>query len=736
MKSEESNEINETEDNIENKDSKDNIESEKKQETEEQIKTIENQDFLEKSNSKLNKSKEIKTTEAPPSIGEKIFIIDDVEYFYTIDELENKDGIYIKLEEVKPKNNIYFLLEISTKELLEKIKFFCCFDDNQQRINYLCKLFNNNRCKVIKKEEKYFLVLLIEIIEFNIETKVEIELIRIEIYEQANNNLISNVKYLNDIVKELKSDINELKKVKISAESGDSKIIESNNIDMNTFIEEAIKKIDIKNKVIEALKGQEFQNIQNKPINNNINIIDEKKENNNLENIISEKIKVSINELINEKFKKKEEDEKLVKERIDNIENNINDKFNKINQIIEKLEKEKINELSAEKLKNYQEDMVKQKEQIDKLENDTNAKFVDVNKLIEKLEKEKINELIKKEFTKTEEGLKNIIKNNFDSYNNKITQEINNIKDDNTKKLLPQLNNIINENKNSNYIKIKLNIDKNIIGSEIRLLRQHEIYKRKFNFEIDDIIVQINDKNIPILFNNINNSYSYETEKIYQFNWSFNEVGTYVVKIIFKKPLSYCNYLFSDCKYITCIDCSHFDCSEVRECCYMFSGCSALKKIIFGKLDFSLVTNFSYMFYNCSEISELDISGFNTKNAKYFNNLFNGCKKLKKIDISNFNTSSCQQIDYMFYGCVSITEVDMIKWDMTNISSMTYLFSGCSSLAKIKMSMNFKSPDNVSKNNIFKGIPDSGEFYYLKKKKCKAITDLLSTGWDILIENQ
>ena len=109
---------------------------------------------------------------------------------------------------------------------------------------------------------------------------------------------------------------------------------------------------------------------------------------------------------------------------------------------------------------------------------------------------------------------------------------------------------------------------------------------------------------------------------------------------------------------------------------------------------------------------------------------------MKKIDISNFNTSSCQQIDYMFYGCVSITEVDMIKWDMTNISSMNYLFSGCSSLAKIKMSMNFKSPDNVSKNYIFNGISDSGEFYYLRKKKCKAITDLLSTGWDTLVENQ
>ena len=52
------------------------------------------------------------------------------------------------------------------------------------------------------------------------------------------------------------------------------------------------------------------------------------------------------------------------------------------------------------------------------------------------------------------------------------------------------------------------------------------------------------------------------------------------------------------------------------------------------------------------------------------------------------------------------------------------------------MSMNFKAPDNISKNYVFNGIPDSGEFFYLKKKKCKAITDLLGTGWDTLVENQ
>ena len=732
MKSEESDEIKNKDDKIENKDLKENVEIEKKLENEESLKTIENQDTIEMNNCKLTKSKEIKSTEAPPSIGEKIFIIDDSEFFYSINEKENKDGICIKLEEVKPKKNIYFLFEASTKESLEKMKFLDLFDDNEQKINLLNQLFNNDKVKIIKKEDKYFMVFEIEFSLTNLVKKYEIELTRIEIYEQINNNLIHNIKYLNDIVKDLKNDINELKKVKISAEKEDSKILELNNIDINNFLDDVIKKINIKDKIIEVLNDKEVQNIQSQPMNKKI--LDNKKEINEineLENIISEKIKVSMNELIKERFEKKEEDEKILKERIEKIENSINEKFNEINQLIEKNEKEKINELIDEKFNSYQDNMNKQTEKIDKIENDINAKFNDVNKLIQKLETEKINEIIKKEFTKTEEELKKIINNIFDTYKNQITQQINNIKEDDTKKLLK----IINKNKYSNYIIYKININKDKIGSNTRLLEQKEIYKRKFNFEIDDIIVQINDITIPVLYNNINNNYSYETDKIYEFNWIFKKEGEYIVKIIFKKPLAYCNYLFEDCKYITCIDCSHFDCSEIRECCNMFSGCSSLKKIIFGKLDFSLTTNFSYMFYNCSELKELDISCFNTKNARYFNYLFSGCQKLQKVDISNFNTSSCEQIDYMFYGCTSIKEIDMIKWDMKNLTSMNYLFYGCSSLTKIKMSMNFKDPSKLSKSYIFDGISDSGEFFYIKKMKCKAIIDSLSTGWDTLVEN-
>ena len=65
---------------------------------------------------------------------------------------------------------------------------------------------------------------------------------------------------------------------------------------------------------------------------------------------------------------------------------------------------------------------------------------------------------------------------------------------------------IIKENKYNNYIVLKVNIDKNNIGSNIRLLKQYQIYSRKFNFEIDDIIVKINDETIPIKINYTNSS--------------------------------------------------------------------------------------------------------------------------------------------------------------------------------------------------------------------------------------
>ena len=56
--------------------------------------------------------------------------------------------------------------------------------------------------------------------------------------------------------------------------------------------------------------------------------------------------------------------------------------------------------------------------------------------------------------------------------------------------------------------------------------------------------------------------------------------------------------------FITYIDLSNFDCSEVTSCAYMFSKLGSLKKINLGNLDFACSNNFEFMFENCDELLE------------------------------------------------------------------------------------------------------------------------------------
>ena len=735
----EKNEIQEKEEKNEIKDSKEISEVQLNQENKEQNNNSENQESKEIDSIKLVSSKEFKTlTNAAPLIGEKIFIIDDSEFSFSIGELKDNNGISIELKEVKKKLNVYFLYEATTEKLKNELKFLVDLcSNNEEIINSLYQLFKNDKVKILKKEDKYIMELELEFSIIGLAKKYEVTLEKIEIPEPepepVEEDVMSCIKKINEKYIELKNELNKLKKNE-GTFNDNNKINNFNNLEINSLTDEIVKKINIKDKISEALKEQEIQG------NNNLN-------KNELENNILEKVKTLVNEIIDEKIKNNEEKEKIFSEKIEKMENEIKTQFNDINKILEKNNEEKKleNDLVNENLKKKDEEGNIIKQNIEKIEGDVKNLFNEFNQTVENLQKEKtsMNNLIN-ENLKNKEEENTIFKQNIEKKQNEMVNIINKfdkyVKQFENQNYLEQKMNeyvpkIIKENKYNNYIVLKVNIDKNKIGSDIRLLKQHKIYTRKFNFEIDDIIIKIDDESIPIKMNNTYTNYSYETDKIYEFYWNFKKEGTYIVKIIFKNNLATCSDLFLDCTSIISIDLSHFDCSEVTNCYQMFSGCSSIKKIEFGNLDFSLVTDFRYMFNNCYELAELNISNFNTKNAIYFNYMFNGCKKLKKVDISKFNTSSCQQIDYMFNGCESILEVDMINWDMANITSINYLFYGCKNISKIKLNLNFKNASSLSKSYVFSGIPDKGEFIF-KNIKFKGLYNDIPDGWDCGVINK
>ena len=389
--------------------------------------------------------------------------------------------------------------------------------------------------------------------------------------------------------------------------------------------------------------------------------------------------------------------------------------------------------------------------------------------LIEKDEKQfnKKIQIIEENLNKTTNDLENI-KSNLNKEKTYI-DDSNLDKNIQNNELLKKISDELNSIKKiaNNYIELKIKIPKKKINKNIKFIQQCKTYKYFYNFERDDIVLIIDGENasLSILkrdenFNSDEKSsdcytaqkLKYNLEKEFNYYWTFKSEGIHIIKIIFRKKLFDCSYLFRNCEDIVEIDMSNFDCSQVTCCTEMFFCCYLLKKLNLGTLDFALSRNFERMFWECKNLEELDVSHFNTKNALGFSGMFYNCQKLKKIDVSKFDSSKCKSMGEMFTKCESLNEIDMINWDMSSIidssnffyrgqSGISHLFNGCKKLKKIKMSSNFSNIENVISDekgffsrskgeDIFKGLPEGGKFYWKKGVNCNALLNKLPVSWN------
>ena len=613
--------------------------------------------------------------------------INGIEYFYSISKLEKTEGIKIKLFESKPKTNIYYEYEASILELTNDIKFLLLCENLDEMISSLKKAFNEGKAKYLEENQKYY-------IEFHFEAMGKSKTNKIEFKKFVQKDPIAELKEKIELMqsdyKNLAKEIEELKKIK------------NNDLDLKGKMKEILQDKDIKMKLYEEFE----QIICSKFRLTSETKKDKKEESNTLTNIETTIKKITQSE-INKKV-----DEKKFNEKIKDIEDKINKRKNEINKI-----KSSLDNLG--------------KKYISKSSSDS----------------------------KIEENIKNnqLIKNNIN---------------------------------NNNYIEIKINIDNNNCVQNIKILQQSKLYKYLFNFEKNDIEVIVDGENTSIdIFErskefkeeekskdcNKAQKIEYNLETGYDYFLKFKNEGIHTIKIIFRKKLYDCSFLFNNCKEIIEIDMSNFDCSQVTSCESMLDGCISLKKLNLGKLDFSL-----------------DVSNFNTKNSITFEEMFCGCKKLKIIDVSKFNSSKCESINSMFRYCENLFEANMINWDMNHLktgytwnngytgagfgiapaliglggavgfvgaialglanpvfgignlgkgienrvreNSINYLFDGCKNLKLIKMACNFKDINNLiygdENNEIFKGLPPGGSFYWKKGLNCDKLLSQLPVSWN------
>jgi len=230
--------------------------------------------------------------------------------------------------------------------------------------------------------------------------------------------------------------------------------------------------------------------------------------------------------------------------------------------------------------------------------------------------------------------------------------------------------NVINENNIFSFIKKDwINIYKHaiIIVEEEKVIYNNFIYNKNYN--------------IYFLKDNIYYPFIPSINKIELQNEQNIKKQFLLISIDDKIKLSNLDFL-------TYIDLSNFDSSDVTDMSYMFSNCSSLKEInLSNKFNTSKVINMESMFRGCKNLNSLDLSNFDTSNVTNMSHMFYDCSSLKEIKLTNkFNTSQVTNMKYMFSGCTNLSSLDLSNFDTSNVTNMSHMFGEYSSLITNKPS--------------------------------------------------
>ena len=251
---------------------------------------------------------------------ELTIMIKDIEYKCSISQLKDKEGIIIKLNELKPKTNIYYLYQAEKAKLTTDNKILSMCQDIKEVITTLEDIFEEGKVKFEEKEDKYFLEMKISF--GNKEKTIKFELNKYEpkdkltelnekmqILENKYNNLIEEIKELK-IEKENKNEIRIKDKVK-------------------EILEEKEIKIKLK-EIFEQMFDEKFK-IKEK----DLKIIENKNENKRVMEEFNEKINS-----IKEEYNQKMEELNNLKNKLQNLENDIAKKkiMNKFKIILKKFQ--------------------------------------------------------------------------------------------------------------------------------------------------------------------------------------------------------------------------------------------------------------------------------------------------------------------------------------------------------------------------------------------------------------
>ena len=437
--------------------------------------------------------------------------------------------------------------------------------------------------------------------------------------------------------------------------------------------------------------------------------------------IIKNKIENYFNKINNLK-KEKEDKIKSIKKELNNHKNIKNKKFVKL---LNEIDKKKDNEIELNKNKyikdieeikrKYNEEIKLRKIKYEKENKLINKKYKMIKSkeiLINDIKNKKFDEMCKNNnslllYEKKIDNLLEIIKineiiyNTFKKCNNNyfyiinISNLINNCINNNT--IIPNVNykelcNDINlKNNNNNSFINNENIENNNNNIQFKNYIRAEIIIDEKNINKKVRILNSFEEFKKNYKTNINRKiyYKYENEKEIKDNCKIKincNIIDFTNFYVFKEVGKYIiEYGFTN--NMTKIDC-------------LFAECNLFTKIDLSNFNTQEVTNMRNLFWKCENLLNINLSNIDSRNVINMAGLFFGCKSLKNVDLSNFNTQKVTDISSMFCECESLTNIDLTKFDTKSVTNMMSLFHRCISLTEINLS-NFKTKGVVNMSCLF-----------------------------------
>ena len=144
--------------------------------------------------------------------------------------------------------------------------------------------------------------------------------------------------------------------------------------------------------------------------------------------------------------------------------------------------------------------------------------------------------------------------------------------------------------------------------------------------------------------------------------------------------------MFYYLQWLTWLEISNWDTSNVTNMWWMFEYCSSLENIDVSNWDTSNVTNMEGLFYSCSSLTWLNLNSWNTSNVTNMEGLFYSCSSLTWLNLNSWNTSNVNKMSYMFKDCSNLINLDISSWDTSNVTEMHSMFQNCSNLINLDVS--------------------------------------------------